>query len=381
MFEVGPEQKMKCRFSVLAKIYFWLSFLLCLDGKDIDLVKAARYEPMITDEMHSSTTRELRVFQALKQAKRRKRTRVSTDVPSSSPISEPPTSSSGVPSSSPSKCNEPLSIPPMPGKKGIGLVLTNANLLQLNLRRLLTLNLSWNYSWSSVRISEQPDDIEFIPMIWGAWGEAVLRQRIEQNILPQYKIGKVHRYLAFNEPDVKKQSNLSVDMALQYWPVLQEAGIPLATPSAGHAMGEWMQQFMSEVESNCLRAEYTAIHWYKNPNPERFKSDMIEAYYEYGERPILITEFAPADWTASTPEENRHTPEEVLAFAKEVLPWLERQSFIAGYAWFPFRPSFAAGASSALFDGDYSETLTPLGMYYASVKPSNPDGDQSIECT
>ena len=291
-----------------------------------------------------------------------------TEVPSVSVAPSPaPTqtvSPSALPSSSPTKCNEPLPTPPLPGKKGIGLVLTNAKYLQLNLNRLKSLDLSWNYSWGSERIAQQPANLEFIPMIWGAWGASGVRRRIEKDILPQFQQGNVHRYLAFNEPDIEFQSNLSVEHVVGYWPLLQEAGIPLASPSVGHAFGSWMQDFMQQVESKCLRVEYTAIHWYKNPNPQAFKQDMIDAYYRYGQRPILLTEFAPADWDATTPSENRHSPQRVLAFAKEVLPWLERQSFIAGYAWFPFKTSFAPGSTSALFDGDDSETLTALGRYY-----------------
>lgn len=271
---------------------------------------------------------------------------------------------SGVPSPSPTKCNEPLSVPPLPGKKGIGLVLSRPDSLQRNLNRIRSLDLSWNYSWNSELIAEQPDGVEFLPMIWGAWGEAGVRRRIEKDILPQYKQGKIHRFLAFNEPDMKLQSDLSVEKVLGYWPVLEEAGIPLASPSVGHAFGTWMQGFMQQIESNCFRVEYTAIHWYKNPNPDKFKQDMIDAYYHYGQRPILLTEFAPADWDATNPDENRHSKEAVLSFAKEVLPWMERQPFIAGYAWFPFKSSFAPGSTSSLFEGDNSETLTTLGRYY-----------------
>lgn len=298
------------------------------------------------------------------------------------PSSIPTTSLSMVPSQSPSasstRCNEPLAIPPMPGKKGVGLTLGRPEIVQRNVKRVRMLNPSWNYSWGPERIPDQPDDIEFIPMIWGAWGEAGLRRRLEKDILPQYKLGKVRRLLAFNEPDMEFQSNLSVDKVVEYWPVLQDARIPLATPSVAHALGDWMIDFMQQVEEKCLRAEYTAIHWYKSPNPQKFKEDITEAFYRHGERPILLTEFAVADWGASSPEENRYTAEKVLAFAKEVIPWLERQPFVAGYAWFAFNPSFGAGSSSALFDGDNSVNLTPLGRYYASVTPSNPDGDQTI---
>lgn len=277
----------------------------------------------------------------------------------------------------------PVPPPPMPGKKGVGLTLNTPERVRLNVARIRALKPSWNYSWDSVRIAEQPDDIEFIPMLWGAWGgEDNIRRRIQENVLPAYKLGKVHRLLAFNEPDMKSQSNLDVDSVIQeYWPVLQESGIPLASPSVGHAFGAWMIDFMKQVKAsnNTLRVDYTAIHWYKGPNAEKFKQHIIDAYHKYGERPILLTEFAPADWNADANRKNRYTSKQVLAFAKDVLPWLERQPFVAGYAWFSFPPSHVAGGPSALFDGDDSKKLTPLGRYYASVTPAKPDGDQDIE--
>jgi hypothetical protein len=60
-----------------------------------------------------------------------------------------------------------------------------------------------------------------------------------------------------------------------------------------------------------------------------------------------------------------------------LLPWMERQDWILGYAWFPFEIDSPQGTSSALFDSE--NRLTALGRYYRSVTPENPDGDLSIE--
>jgi Glycosyl hydrolase catalytic core len=81
--------------------------------------------------------------------------------------------------------------------------------------------------------------------------------------------------------------------------------------------------------------------------------------------------------TAATPADNKFSPAQVLAFMKVVLPWLEAQPWIAGYAWFPFKKDFGAGTSSALFELD-GTTLTPLGNFYASVSNSKPSGNQAI---
>lgn len=250
---------------------------------------------------------------------------------------------------------------------------------ETNLPRILALNVSWNYSWGSKRIEQQPDDIEFIPMIWGAWGEDGVRRRLTEDIVPEWNAGRIKRYLSFNEPDIAKQSNLPVDTVIGYWPTLQEVNIPLATPSVGHPLGSWMKDFMARIEEECFRVEYTALHWYGNANANKFKSDMIEAFHLYGERPLLITEFAPADWQADTVEANRWSDAQVLNFMKEVLPWLERQPFVLGYAWFQFQRAIPAGTSSALFeDSTTSTNLTACGRYYASVNGVNPDGDQTI---
>ena len=309
----------------------------------------------------------------------------STSSPSLTPSSTPSTSAfpslapsaSVIPSQTPTKCNEPLPSDPLPGKKGIGLKLGEDN-WQTNLPLVLGLNPSWNYSWGPRRIAAQPDHIEFIPMIWGAWGEAGVRRRVEEDIVPAYEAGLIKRFLAFNEPDIKLQSNLAVEDVVGYWPILQGAGIPLASPSVGHPLGSWMKDFMTRVEAQCLRVEYTALHWYGPPNANKFKSDMTEAYYLYGERPLLITEFAPADWQATTVAENKWSETKVLDFMKEVVPWLERQPFVLGYAWFPFKIDRPQGASSALYANETTVELTACGRFYASVTTENPDGNQTI---
>merc|ERR1712157_700687 len=82
-----------------------------------------------------------------------------------------------------------------------------------------------------------------------------------------------------------------------------------------------------------------------------------------GGRPIVITEFAVADWEASTAEQN-------MAFMVEILPWLEQTEWILSYAWYSFETDSAAGWPSALVKSGSSNdggvvNLTPLGQYYS----------------
>ena len=122
--------------------------------------------------------------------------------------------------------------------------------------------------------------------------------------------------------------------------------------------------------------DYIGVHWYGDTGAHSFKAKLASIYERYGRRPLLVSEFSPADWGAKTLADNNHSREDVLEFMKIVVPWMEQQEWIAGYAWFSFEYNQAVGTSSALFDR--AGNLTPLGRFYASVTPENPSGDQSI---
>jgi hypothetical protein len=114
----------------------------------------------------------------------------------------------------------------------------------------------------------------------------------------------------------------------------------------------------------------------------------------------LLTEFSVADWKATSVEDNRYSPEQVLAFLQKMLPWMEARDWILGYSWFSFDVDDPRGTSSALFantifDGNVDWTdsnqtepvvleLTPLGEFYAqfqsgATKSSKPFPEISSE--
>jgi Glycosyl hydrolase catalytic core len=317
-------------------------------------------------------------------------------------------------------------LPPLPGKKGIGLTMRvpgQEGSYEENMPKVLQLQPYWNYCWCPDRPPNQPDDIEFVPMIWGYWSDKskllvlpclvsssavrayslvsarfepdltlavnvthchrsltlhfIVLQEMLDTVADQFSAGTAKRLLGFNEPDSKLQANMSVDRAMTAWPSLQAAGYPLASPATVEGDNEWMMDFMARAEETCYDIDYVAVHWYGSANPDWFKSDMRRIYNLYGQRyPILLTEFAPADWNATTVEENTISQEKVLDFMKEVVPWLEGQEWIVGYSWFSFKQTDAVGATSALFD--LEDKITSLGLYYASVSTENPRGDMSI---
>jgi hypothetical protein len=170
--------------------------------------------------------------------------------------------------------------------------------------------------------------------------------------------------------------------------VLEKLNIPLCSPACANPLsdvdestqgvrGTWMRDFMREADKRNYRIDYIGVHWYGSTSPRAFKERMVQVYEAYARRPLLISEFAVADWGAKTVDQNSHSPEEVLKFMKNVLPWMEKQNWIAGYSWFSFEIHEAVGTSSALFDK--SGKLTTLGKFYSSVTNEDPLGDQLIK--
>jgi Glycosyl hydrolase catalytic core len=136
-----------------------------------------------------------------------------------------------------SLCNNEIAHPPLPGKRGAAFTLRdegqNGSWVE-NLPKVIRLEPYWNYSWGTKRIAAQPDNIEFIPMLWGYYGSAGLRTTIANYVLPLIQSGQVKRLMAYNEPDNPSQSNLSVERALESWPILEQTNLPLISPSCQH---------------------------------------------------------------------------------------------------------------------------------------------------
>lgn len=288
----------------------------------------------------------------------------------------------------------------LPGKKGICFAMREPNDPKRSvwglpvkwpdsIPKVKEFKVSWNYSWASDRKAAQPNNIEFLPMIYGCYGLEATEERLQRDVLPAIKSGKVKRLMGFNEPDKKNQSNVNVKTAIEYWPLLEKMGIPLCSPSPARmepnindgtsqgVKGKWLQDFFYEVDKRGLRVDYVGVHWYGGLDVDHFKAKMERLYNMYGQRPLIISEFAPANWSAKTREQNTRTPAAVLDFMKEVLPWLEKTEWIAGYAWFAFGINQPAGWNAALLDHDMK--LTACGRYYQSVSPENPNGDLSIK--
>lgn len=74
--------------------------------------------------------------------------------------------------------------------------------------------------------------------------------------------------LGLNEPDVKKQGNMSIEETLDAWPVLMDTGMRLGSPGCVHPDKEWMIEFMAGAGKRNLRVDFICVHSYGSPSAE-----------------------------------------------------------------------------------------------------------------
>jgi len=224
----------------------------------------------------------------------------------------------------------------------------------------------WMYSWGRNLAEEIPENVEFVPMFWGKG--SVTDENIS-NIKQLVADGKVKYVLGFNEPDGADQANMSVDEAIALWPKLEEIGVPLISPAPVNPTNAWMTEFMTRADELGLRIDFVAVHSYGGANALSFINKLKETHEAYN-RPIWVTEFAVADWNATSPENNRYSEAEVINFMQEATQAMNSIEWVERYSWFDGQN--AALASSGLFDADGN--MTQLGQVYAAINANEAIG-------
>jgi hypothetical protein len=213
--------------------------------------------------------------------------------------------------------------------------------------KIRSLNPNWYYTWGTTAILGL-EDIPFTPMCWGS------------NSISKFST-PVPTLLGFNEPDGSAQSNLTPQQALDLWPKLEGLCDRLGSPAiAGNASkaGSWLETF---ANSN-PKFDFVCVHWYAPPNASSFLNQ-IDAIYAKYQKPIWVTEFAPADWTGKHP--GGYDVNLVSQFMKDACTGLEYRDFVERYTWKTRSTSDANLGTSALFNDDGS--LTALGQIYSSL--------------
>ena len=196
---------------------------------------------------------------------------------------------------------------------------------------------NWYYTWSPKTRSSK--EAEFIPMIKT---EGSLKQSSAIK-----SMGDIKYLLGFNEPERKKQGNISIERALDLWPKLEAIAkaknlrIGSPAPSSDNPGMKWLDTFMEQAKKRKLQIDFVAVHWYRGRDAGEFEAFIKKLDRDY-RLPIWVTEFN--GW--SGPEDEHYD------FLKKSLRFLEKSKTVERYAY--FNPG--KGKPHSLINNDNSPT-------------------------
>ena len=159
-----------------------------------------------------------------------------------------------------------------------------------------------------------------------------------KRLLEQDALGKIKSQLAqtktknllgFNEPDLKSQANMTVDEAIRLWPKLQSTGLRLGSPATINPTSTWLSEFMSKADKGGLRVDFVTMHCYAWPNVESFLGKVKALHEKYG-KPIWVTEYAVADWSATASRPSKYSRAATQAFMRDSVAGMGRRRTSSG---------------------------------------------------
>ena len=221
-------------------------------------------------------------------------------------------------------------------------------------------NVSWGYNWSWGYGFSLPASTVFEPMQWGNWGVDT------SPYVPWHATEKPMYVMGFNEPDHTDQANMTTDQAIARWPELQAMNLPLVSPAPASAFGGWLGDFYNKISANGYRVDFSAVHWYANPDATSLLNTLDSVYNTWG-RAVWLTEFSTVDWggTATWSEQDNYR------FLAEFMWQVEDHIGIKRYSLFSFggTPSVNPWDGNGHRGDDFladGYTFTPYGELYAA---------------
>lgn len=218
---------------------------------------------------------------------------------------------------------------------------------------------SWVYNWSSNAPKEdifsefKKHGVTFIPMLWnGKWDPNNIKAIKEQNPDLQY-------ILAFNEPNLTDQANMTPAQAAALWPdvvaVAKETGLKIISPAlnygtlAGyHDPVVWMDEFLAQPGVSLDQIDGIALHCYM-PSASSV-SGFLDRFSKYGKK-LWLTEFCNGN-------SNNISEDSQLMYMCETLNMLEGRDDVAAYAWFMVK----AGSFNSKWHNSILTSVTPIDL-------------------
>ena len=255
---------------------------------------------------------------------------------------------------------------PKSAKRGVSF-----NFNQITDLPLLSPYISWDYNWGNTPSEEaamwfDANEMDFCPMCWnGNYSPDKIRAFVAAHPKTKY-------LLAFNEPNLKDQANMTPAQAAQLWaPVVElakELHLKLVSPAmnygtlAGYSDPvKWLDEFFSQPGVSIDDIDAIAIHCYMS-SPSAVQG-YIEKFEKYN-KPIWMTEFCAWD-----PAPTGYPTQ--MDYMCAVLNYMESRPSVERYAW--FMPRMGGKVESVpynqLLTHDYPAELTDLGKLYCYFSP------------
>ncbi|KAI8674627.1 Glyco-hydro-cc domain-containing protein [Fusarium keratoplasticum] len=212
--------------------------------------------------------------------------------------------------------------------------------------------IGWAYNWWTGR-GDIPKEMEYYPMVWcptkigvDGWtndAEAAIAS------------GSKH-LLGFNEPDQHGQCDIPVEQAVEGYKSYMNKfkgrallGSPAVTNNPAPRGLDYLSRFLDQCGNDC-HVDFLVTHWYgveQNGvwNFQRHVNKTIELAEKHGISQVYITEFGMTGADVET----------TSSFIEEVVPWLDQNEAVGGYAYFGFYDGI-------LMKGD---AISELGQAYA----------------
>ncbi|KAL9935969.1 hypothetical protein V8E36_005546 [Tilletia maclaganii] len=226
----------------------------------------------------------------------------------------------------------------------------------------------WYHHWQLGPVATYPG-VEYVPTLWGPQkNKNWAKRKNEMALNPPANI------LAFNEPDLPSQANMTPAAALdlymsELWPLKTNfTSVKLSSPQICFNI-TWLNTFMAGAAALGATPDFLAIHWYGAPRLSSFQLFVNKVHAAYPSMDVWVTELG------LTNKSNVTVPQ-AQTFMSQVLNWTDTQPFIKRVTWTGFfttslPPDSYISPSMALFNDN--GTLTDLGTAYSqNYEPTPP---------
>ncbi|MDR0799436.1 MAG: carbohydrate-binding protein [Dysgonamonadaceae bacterium] len=224
--------------------------------------------------------------------------------------------------------------------------------------------MAWTYNWgtnnASFASTFKANNIDVVPMAWNGTDAQAIRNF--KNTYPNCQY-----ILAFNEPNLTDQANMTPAQAAAKWPELKaianELGLKIISPAmnygtlAGYSDPiKWLDEFFAQSGVSVNDVDGISIHCYMS-SVGALKS-YVEKFRKYN-KPVWLTEFCA--WEGNVTVESQQN------YLVEAFNYLETEPLVARYAWFIGRGWNDAAPYMQLLDRSKEGVLKDLGQIYVHL--------------